>query len=144
MPASHCILRFYKPSRFALKMIIKTLYLLLIVCYGLYLVAVTIIPFLLLALKDFPVVKLFINETRKGKSRLQLMIEFYSLQKAGAFIGIMIYLILFLILQCEILPVYVHYSFVIIGWLLLFCSCWRANKKISLIVENCLTYFGRV
>ena len=90
---------------------IETLYLALIICSSFYLLAVTIIPFLLLNLKDFPIVKLFIKETRKGKSRLQSMIEFYALQKAGAFAGIIIYLILFLILEYKILPVYAHYFF---------------------------------
>ena len=123
---------------------IVILYLALIICSSFYLLAVTIIPFLLLNLKDFPLVKLFIKETRKGKSRLQSMIEFYALQKAGAFAGIIIYLILFLILEYKILPVYAHYSFLITGWIVLFFSCWRTNQRISLIVENCLTHFGRV
>ena len=123
---------------------IETVYVALIFCYSLYLAVITIIPFLLLGLKDFPVVKLLINETKKGQNRLQLMIKFYSSEKTGAFLGIAWCSLMFLTLEYKTAPVFVHYCYQIISWIVLFVRCWKANKKISFIVENCLTYLGRV
>ena len=132
---------------------IVILYLALIICSSFYLLAVTIIPFLLLNLKDFPIVKLLAKELNKqNKNRLETMLDFYRLERKFAFRLIIVFVILLAMFPAKALfeslfgnwSKYIHYLALAQGWFFLLFSCWRTNQRISFVLKNSLTYFGRV